>query len=82
MMDVYHDGTRLPVDEPEPHCPVDIIWQLLWPYIADENSDEDYSAEMAEKLCTEILPKVWDCVLDLASPHSGIVQPEDDEIPY
>jgi len=55
----------------KPIYPTDAIWNLLWKYIANENIDEDYSAEMAEELCTEVLPKVWDYVLELDCNGTG-----------
>lgn len=42
---------------------IESIWKLLWPFIADENSDEDYSEVMAENLCTTVLPQVWSSIL-------------------
>ena len=44
----------------------DAVWKFLYPYIADEDTDEDYSAEMAERLCEKILPTVWDVVTLMA----------------
>jgi len=41
------------------------IWELLYPYIADEHTTEPFSTEMAKKLCEDVLPKVWDSVLGL-----------------
>jgi len=57
------------------------IWGLLWEYIANENSCESYSAEMAEHLCESVLPEVWnqvirgeksnrDLVVDIAKIHA------------
>ncbi len=40
------------------------IWDLLFPYIADENGP-DYSEANMEVLCADVLPKVWDLVLGM-----------------
>lgn len=41
------------------------VWNHLAPYIAEE-ADLGYGESQMEHLCEDILPKVWDIVLDLA----------------
>jgi hypothetical protein len=43
---------------------VDAIWKLIYPYTASEDQEE-YSAEVDKKLRNEILPKVWDFIVQL-----------------
>lgn len=51
----------------------DAIWGLLYPYIADENGPTYGEIEM-EKLCTDVLPKVWSIVIN-AQEHLCELEP-------
>jgi len=55
---------------------VEAIWKLLWEYIANEDSAEDYSAEMAERLCECVLPLVWNEVAQLEAENERLLKIE------
>lgn len=51
------------------HLPeAEAIWLLLYDYIASEDGPDYNEAEM-EKLCADVLPRVWDRVLALERAH-------------
>lgn len=54
----------------------DKIWGLLWEYIADENTCEPYSEKMAETLCEDVLPQVWDEILMLEKENDQLTRAE------
>jgi hypothetical protein len=43
---------------------VEAIWNKLFDYIATED-DPEYSETEMEKLCSDVLPQVWDLILKL-----------------
>ena len=46
-----------------------IIWQLIYPYISEDNIA--YTEENMEALCENALPEIWDTLLEVGPEHDA-----------